>query len=187
MRNLPHEICYADHTPGSCFTEARKNDGGAVASPQVVNAFLGQNKNLGAQIDALMVPSRGICCTHGISNWFLHTRLVFDRKLEFVVFSSSRRNTSLVCCLRSKYHRGDLSPLLGGWMGCFSRRCECISWAKKELSSSEERPNVALKGHMAHSRNFKLVATHQARVQPKTGFRRFFLVSVKHKPGVWSV
>ena len=27
-------------------------------------------------------------------------------------------------------------------MGCFSRRCECISWAKKELSSSEERPNV---------------------------------------------
>ena len=40
---------------------------------------------------------------------------------------------------------------------------------------------------MAHSRNFKLVTTHQARVQPKTGICQFFLVSVKHEPGVWSV
>ena len=71
-------------------------------------------------------------------------------------------------------------------MGCFSRRCECISWAKKELSSSEERPNVALNGHVSHARVFYLVATHQARVQPKTGFRRFFLVSAKHELGVLS-
>ena len=70
-------------------------------------------------------------------------------------------------------------------MGCFSH-VECISWAKKELSSSEERPNVALKGHVSHSRFLYLVATHQARVQPKTGLRRFFLVSVKHEPGVLS-
>ena len=72
-------------------------------------------------------------------------------------------------------------------MGCFSPSCEYISWAKKELSSSEERPNVALKGHASHSWIFELVPTHQARVQPKTGLRRFSLVSVKHEPGVWSV
>jgi hypothetical protein len=54
-----------------------------------------------------------------------------------------------------------------GWMGCFSPRCECISWAKQELSSSAERPNLALKGNMSHARNFQLVTTHQARVQPK--------------------
>ena len=70
-------------------------------------------------------------------------------------------------------------------MGYVSSRCECISWAKKKLSSSEERPNVALKGHMSHSRFFYLVATHQARVQPKTGIRRFSLVSVTYEPGVW--
>ena len=69
-------------------------------------------------------------------------------------------------------------------MGCVSSSCECISWAKKELSSSKERPHVAREGHMSHSRNFELVPTHQARVQPKTGIRRFFLVSVKHEPGV---
>ena len=72
-------------------------------------------------------------------------------------------------------------------MSWFSPRCECISWAKKELRSSEERPNIALKVHMSHSRDFKLVTTHQARVQPKTGICQFFLVSVKHEPGVWSV
>ena len=72
-------------------------------------------------------------------------------------------------------------------MGCFPPSCERISWAKKELSSSEKRPNIALEGHMPHSRNFELVATHQARVQPKTRIRRFFLVSVKHEPGVWPV
>ena len=64
--------------------------GRGVASPNVVKAFLGQNKNLVAQIDARMVPVTGNCHTHGISNWFLHTRLAFNRKLEIVVFSSFR-------------------------------------------------------------------------------------------------
>ena len=63
---------------------------GGFGSPDFVNAFLGQSKNLEAQINALVVLSRGMCRTHGISNWLLHTRLAFNRKLEFVVFSSSR-------------------------------------------------------------------------------------------------
>ena len=70
-------------------------------------------------------------------------------------------------------------------MGSFSQSCEGISWAKQELSSSEKRPNIALEGHVPHTRNFELVATHQPHVQPKTGIRRFFLVSVKREPGVW--
>ena len=70
-------------------------------------------------------------------------------------------------------------------MGCFSRRCECISWAKKELSSSEERPNIALKGICrTHGISDWLLHTRLVfnRKQDFVGF----LVSVKHEPGVWS-
>ena len=77
------------------------------------------------------------------------------------------------------------SLLLEGRVGWLPRQCEGISWAKQELSSSEKRPNIALEGHVPHTRNFELVATHQPHVQPKTGIRRFFLVSVKREPGVW--
>ena len=72
-------------------------------------------------------------------------------------------------------------------VGCFSKRCECISWSKQELSGSERLPNSALEVHMPHARNFYLVTAHQAHVQPKTGIRRFFLISVEHEPGVWSM
>ena len=61
-----------------------------VTSPNVVKAFLGQNKNLVAQKNALMLLSRSICRIHGISNWLLYTRRVFNQKQEFVVFSSFR-------------------------------------------------------------------------------------------------
>jgi hypothetical protein len=72
-------------------------------------------------------------------------------------------------------------------MGCVSSRCECISWAKKKLSSSEERPNSALEGHLSHTRIFEVVATPQPRVQPKSGNRHFFLFSATPEPGVLSL
>ena len=78
------------------------------ASPNVVNVFLGQNKNLVAQDDALTALSRCICRTHGISIWLLHPRLGFNQKKEFVVFPSFRLNPSLVCGLCSIV--GEASP-----------------------------------------------------------------------------
>ena len=72
-------------------------------------------------------------------------------------------------------------------MGYVSSRCECISWAKKKLSSSEERPIIALEGHLSHARIFEVVATHQARVQPKSGNFHFFPFSATPEPGVLSL
>ena len=49
-------------TPPYCW------EGGRVGSPNDVKAFLGQNKNLVAQIDALSLLSRGIYRIHGFLN-----------------------------------------------------------------------------------------------------------------------
>ena len=161
--SLPSGFLTGSYTPGSCSTENWNS------------SFFPRLGETRAWCVVYVANIGGETCRHNQAGRGLFIEILYS------CFAQETPSHS------PPYQPTHPSLLLGGWMGCFSPGCECISWAKKELSSSEERPNVALKGHMAHSRNFKLVATHQARVQPKTGFRRFFLVSVKHESGVWSV